>query len=319
MHQDVNLKARVPGDMAGDRLDQIAAHLFPDYSRSRLQQWIKSGELTVDENRKKAKDKLYGGELLEVKARLVVLDEHEPQQVDFELVHEDDHLLVVNKPVGLVTHPAPGNRDRTLLNGLLYRFPELELIPRAGIVHRLDKDTSGLMVVARTLASQNHLVNQLQLRSVTRLYEAIVYGVILHSSTIEQPIGRHPANRKKMAIRPDGKEAITHYRVIRAYRQHTHLEIKLETGRTHQIRVHMASLRHPLVGDPAYGGTVRIPSKGSAQLKALVSAFGRQALHARQLVLDHPYSGERVSWKTELPEDMRALIDALDESEATQP
>jgi len=318
MHQDVNLKARVPGEMGGDRLDQIAAQLFPDYSRSRLQQWIKSGELTVDENKKKAKDKLYGGELLEVSARLVVVDENEPQLIDFGLVHEDDHILVINKPVGLVTHPAPGNRDKTLLNGLLYRFPELELIPRAGIVHRLDKDTSGLMVVARNLVSQNHLVNQLQLRSVTRRYEAIVYGVIQHSSTIDQPIGRHPVNRKKMAIRQDGKEAITHYRVIQAYRQHTHLAIKLETGRTHQIRVHMASLRHPLVGDPAYGGTVRIPAKGSTQLKALISAFSRQALHARELALDHPYSGERVSWKTALPEDMRELIDTLDRSEAAQ-
>jgi 23S rRNA pseudouridine1911/1915/1917 synthase len=319
MYQEIHLTARVHDQLGDERLDRIAAAMFPDYSRARLQQWIKSGSLKVDGNHRKAGDKLYGGELLEIQVRLEVIDDNQPQEIDFEVVHEDEHIVVINKPVGLVTHPAPGNRDKTLLNGLLFRYPELELLPRAGIVHRLDKDTSGLMVVARNLVSQNKLVSQLQARSVTRTYEAVVYGVVKQSGTVNQPIGRHPIHRKKMAIRSDGREAITHYKVLHAYPDHSHLVINLETGRTHQIRVHLAYIRHPLVGDPTYGGTLRIPAQCSNQLRDLLAGFNRQALHAVRLEFDHPHSGTRMQWCSELPQDMCKLLAALDQSELPNP
>jgi 23S rRNA pseudouridine1911/1915/1917 synthase len=315
MYQKIQLTARVPEKLESDRLDQIAATLFPDYSRARLQQWIKAGDLTVDGNHLRPRDKLYGGEMLEINARLEIVEENQAQQIDFDVIHEDDHIIVINKPVGLVTHPAPGNRDRTLLNGLLYRYPGLELVPRAGIVHRLDRDTSGLMVVARDIVSQNKLVEQLQARSVTRLYEAIVYGAIKQSGTIDLPVGRHPVNRKKMSVRENGREAITHYQVLQTFSAHTHLAIKLETGRTHQIRVHLAHKRHPLVGDPVYGGTLRFPARGSVELKSALERLTRQALHARELALEHPYTGERVGWKVDLPSDMAELLAVLVESE----
>ena len=311
MCQKIQLTARVPDKLESERLDQIAATLFPDYSRARLQQWIKAGDLTVDGNHQRPRDKLYGGELLAIDTRLEVIDENLPQEIEFGTIFEDDHIIVINKPSGLVTHPAPGNRDRTLLNGLLYRYPELDMVPRAGIVHRLDRDTSGLMVVARNIVSQNKLVAQLQARSVTRLYEAIVYGVIKSSGTIDLPIGRHPVNRKKMSIRDNGRDAITHYRVLCSFTAHTHLAVKLETGRTHQIRVHLAHKRHPLVGDPVYGGTLKIPAKGSVELKSGLKSLTRQALHARELELEHPSTGERVGWKVDLPLDMVELLGLL--------
>lgn len=321
MYQEIQLTARVPQKLGSDRLDQIAAILFPDYSRARLQQWIKTGDLTVDGNHLRPRDKLYGGELLEINTRLTIIEENLPQEIEFDSIYEDDHIIVINKPVGLVTHPAPGNRDKTLLNGLLYRYPELEMVPRAGIVHRLDKDTGGLMVVGRNIVSQNKLVGQLQARSVTRLYEAIVYGRVKNSGTINLPVGRHPVNRKKMSVRENGREAITHYRILHAFAEHTHLEVKLETGRTHQIRVHMAYKRHPLVGDPVYGGTFRNPATGSAELKNLLANFKRQALHARKLELNHPSTGERVRWEVALPPDMlellSILIDSDDQEQAT--
>jgi 23S rRNA pseudouridine1911/1915/1917 synthase len=315
MYQKIQLAVRVPDKPESDRLDQIAATLFPDYSRARLQQWIKAGDLTVDGNHLRPRDKLYGGELLEIDTVLEVIEEDLPQEIEFDAIYEDDHIIVISKPVGLVTHPAPGNRDKTLLNGLLYRYPELELVPRAGIVHRLDRDTSGLMVVARNIVSQNKLVGQLQARSVTRLYQAIVYGTVRNSGTIHLPIGRHPVNRKKMSVRENGRDAITHYTVLHRFAEHTHLAVKLETGRTHQIRVHLAHKRHPLVGDPVYGGTFKIPANGSVALKDMLERFGRQALHASELQLDHPVTGERLQWKVDLPPDMLALLGVLVDSD----
>ena len=254
--------AIVPAEDCGRRLDQVAAERFPEFSRSRLQQWIKSGDLLVDGQQLPAKQKLLGGEELSISTRLKAEGDWQPQDIPLDVVHEDEHIIVINKQVDLVVHPAAGNRDGTLLNGLLYHCPQLESIPRGGIVHRLDKDTTGLMVVAKTLAAHTDLVAQLQARTVSREYEAVVTGSMIGGGLVDQPIGRHPRQRVKMAVVSDGKEARTHYRVLQRFAGHTHIRLKLETGRTHQIRVHMASIKHPIVGDEVYGGRFKI-HKGS--------------------------------------------------------
>ena len=313
MQMRVHLEAQVSQDVGSDRLDQIAASLFPDYSRSRLQMWIKSGDLLVDGKQRKAKDHLYGGEWIKIDATIEELGEHQPQAVEFDVIHEDDEILIVNKPVGLVVHPAPGHADQTLLNGLLYRYPDLSVIPRAGIVHRLDRDTSGLMAVARNLVSQNNLVAQLQARSVSRTYAAIVHGQVLAGGTVSAPINRHPQNRKKMAVRENGREAITRYKVITTFRNHSYLSVSLETGRTHQIRVHMSHIHHPLVGDPVYGGSSRNLPRALAKLQTVLGNFGRQALHAKRLALVHPGTGRLMAWEASLPADMQELLQVLSE------
>ena len=303
--------AIVPAEDCGRRLDQVAAERFPEFSRSRLQQWIKSGDLLVDGQQLPAKQKLLGGEELSISTRLKAEGDWQPQDIPLDIVHEDEHIIVINKQVDLVVHPAAGNRDGTLLNGLLYHCPQLESIPRGGIVHRLDKDTTGLMVVAKTLAAHTDLVAQLQARTVSREYEAVVTGTMIGGGLVDQPIGRHPRQRVKMAVVSDGKEARTHYRVLQRFAGHTHIRLKLETGRTHQIRVHMASIKHPIVGDEVYGGRFKIHKGVSDQLRETLQNFGRQALHARELGLIHPHSGEFVSWNTELPDDMQLLLKAL--------
>ena len=313
MAETTRLSARVPESAAGRRLDQALAELFPDFSRSRLQQWIKAGEVTVDgvaETRPRTR--LEGGETVEVEAELPREARCEPQDIPLDILYEDDAILVVNKPAGLVVHPAAGNPDGTLQNALLHYDPALAVVPRAGIVHRLDKDTSGLMVVARTLAAHHALVGQLQSRSVGREYLAVVVGVMTGGGTVDQPIGRHPVDRKRMAVvAQGGKPAVTHYRVVERFRGHTLLRVRLETGRTHQIRVHMAWLKHPLVGDPVYGGRVRLPAGASASLRDMLLGFRRQALHAERLSLLHPVSGESMSWEAPPPADFQALVEAL--------
>ncbi|WP_444936697.1 23S rRNA pseudouridine(1911/1915/1917) synthase RluD [Microbulbifer sp. JMSA004] len=312
MIEHLKLDIQVPANMAGRRLDQAAAELIPDFSRARLQSWIKGGQLTLNGSPAKAKDKLFGGELIQLRAELEPQGSWTAQDLNLDIMYEDDCLMVVNKPAGLVVHPAAGNPDGTLLNGLLYHNPAQELIPRAGIVHRLDKDTSGLMVVAKTLAAQTHLVDQLKQRTVSRQYDALVQGYITTAGRVDAPIGRHRQNRLKMAVLDfGGKEAITHYRVQERYSAYTLLRCKLETGRTHQIRVHMAHIRHPLVGDPLYGGRPKLPPEASADLVEALQSFPRQALHAAELALVHPTSGQDMHWCAPMPADMQALLDQL--------
>ena len=305
------LTACVPDALAGNRVDQIAASLFPKYSRARLQLWIKEGKLVVNGKALRAKDRLQAGDSIVVSADLPKVQEHQAEQIPLNIVYEDESLLILNKEAGRVVHPAVGNRNGTLLNGLLHDFPELEVIPRVGIVHRLDKDTTGIMVVAKTIESHKSLVGQLQRRSMKREYEAVVTGVLTGGGIVNAAIGRHPVHRKKQAVVETGKEAITHYRVITRFRAHSHVQLNLETGRTHQIRVHMSHINHRLVGDPLYGGRLQLPAASSPDFIDTLQAFKRQALHGKRLSLLHPVSGRQMEWEVEIPQDMLNLLDAL--------
>ena len=309
--EKIQLQARAEPQHAGQRLDQVASELFSDYSRSRLQAWIKSGELTVNGATARAKDRLLGTEELSLSATLQQEVEDAPEAIELDVVFEDSQLLVINKPAGLVVHPAAGHASGTLLNGLLHHAPELEHLPRAGIVHRLDRDTTGLMVVARTLEAHHSLVAQLQDKSVYREYDAVVAGVMTGGGTVDQPLGRHPTDRKRQAVVPTGKPAVTHYRLQERFRGHTLIRVLLETGRTHQIRVHMAHIRYPLVGDPLYGGRPRFPKGATEALRLALQDFPRQALHARRLGLVHPATGEDMEFEAPLPEDFAGLLAAL--------
>ncbi len=311
MQELIELDAEVPVAMGGQRVDQVAAQLFPEYSRARLQTWLKGGQLSVDDRQVKPKDKVIGGEWLHLEAELQVFTEWKAEPVDFPIHYEDDDILVINKPAGLTVHPGAGNPGGTLLNGLLHYDPKLATVPRAGIVHRLDKDTSGLMVVARTVEAHTELVRDLQAREISREYEAVCKGVMTGGGVVDEPIGRHATNRVRMALRPGGKPALTHYRVVRKFAHHTHVRLKLESGRTHQIRVHMDHIHYPLVGDPVYGGQFSFPRKSSDELKAALRAFDRQALHAKALGLSHPSTGEWMDWEIDLPEDMQELLSII--------
>lgn len=306
-----NRHERVPDDLAGQRLDQVASSLFAEFSRERLKTWIKQGALTLDGGQARPKDKVYGGERLELDAELEEDQRFEPQEIALQIIHEDDEVLVIDKPAGLVVHPAAGNPDGTLLNALLHHCASLGSVPRAGIVHRLDKDTTGLMVVAKTLTAQASLVEQLQARTVSREYDAVVTGVMTSGGTVDAPIGRHPKDRKRQAVTPSGKPAVTHYRVTERFRGHTHVRCRLETGRTHQIRVHLAHQRFPLVGDSVYGGRLKLPAGADEALKEMLRGFPRQALHARKLAFLHPASGKQMTFRAELPDDMLMLLDYL--------
>jgi len=311
MTEQITIESKVADTMVGMRLDQVVAEVFSEYSRSRLQAWIKSGDLTVDGEAWKTKTKVKGGELLRLVATLESETRWAAQEIPLNICYEDDDILLLNKPAGLVVHPAVGNPDGTLLNALLHYNPELAAIPRAGIVHRLDKDTSGLMVVAKTLPAHHDLVSQLQERSVKRQYEAIAVGVMTGGRTVDAPIGRHPNQRIKMAVVNGGKEAITHYRLVERFRGHTHIRVNLETGRTHQIRVHMAHIHYPLMGDGVYGGRLRHPKGASQALLDALRGFKRQALHAGKIGLLHPATGELMEWEAEMPEDMQRIIQVL--------
>lgn len=305
------LQAVIPDTLAGRRLDQALAELFSDYSRSRLKQWLEAGHVLVDGKQLRPKDKVWGGESVQLTVVVEPQREYVAQAIPLDIVYEDEHLLVVNKPAGLVVHPGSGNPDGTMLNALLHHAPELANIPRAGIVHRLDKETTGLLVVAKTLPAQTALVEQLQERAFEREYDAIAVGVMTAGGRIEAPIGRHSVDRTRMAVTSSGKEAVTHYRVEERFRGHTHIKVKLETGRTHQIRVHMAYRDYPLVGDPVYGGRLKFPKGGSEELRQALRGFKRQALHASRLGLVHPATGEYMEWKAELADDIQQLIEVL--------
>jgi 23S rRNA pseudouridine1911/1915/1917 synthase len=299
---------------SGKRLDQVAAEIFSDYSRARLQAWIKNGQLKVNGAMLKPKDKLLGGEFLELTVTPETDDRWQAQAIELDVVDADKDLILINKPAGLVVHPGAGVAKGTLLNGLLHHFPELNSLPRAGIVHRLDKDTSGLMVVARSLSAHTSLVKQLQSRSLGREYEAVVMGEMTGGGMVDKPIGRHPTQRIKMAVLEHSntaKQAVTHYRLIKRFSRYTHIACQLETGRTHQIRVHMAHIHHPLVGDPIYLGRQRWLSGTPEPLKQVLGNFPRQALHAKKLTLIHPQHGEELTWESELPADMQTLLSAL--------
>ncbi len=312
MTDQISLNEIIPEELGGKRLDLVAAELFSEYSRSRLKHWIEKGELTVDDATKRPKDKVFSGSTLKLDAKYEVHTLFKPQKIPLNIVFEDKHIIVINKPAGLVVHPAIGNYEGTLLNGLLYHCPQLETLPRGGIVHRLDKDTTGLMVVAKTLTAHTSLVEQLQARTVKRHYAAVVTGILIAGGTINEPIGRHPKNRLKMAVVSNGKHAVTHYRIKRRYRAHTYIKVNLETGRTHQIRVHMSHLNYPLVGDATYGARKTLPKGSGEKLACTLSGFNRQALHAQKLGLLHPKSSQFVEFESPLPDDFQQLINTLD-------
>ncbi|MDN4503740.1 23S rRNA pseudouridine(1911/1915/1917) synthase RluD [Alteromonadaceae bacterium BrNp21-10] len=312
MQEKIELSAIVPEHLFGKRLDQGLAEMFPDYSRSRIKEWITAGQVSVDGVVvDKPREKINGGEVIDVVTFFEKLQRHQAEDIDLNVIYEDEFILVIDKPAGLVVHPGAGNSQGTVLNALLAHAPEIDLVPRAGIVHRLDKDTTGLMVVAKTIAAQTHLVEQLQAREISREYEAVVCGTMVAGGTVDAPIGRHATKRTSMAVRETGKPATTHYRVKEKFRAHTYLRLKLESGRTHQIRVHMSHLTYPLVGDPLYGGRPRPPKAASAEFIELLRGFRRQALHAVQLELTHPITGEWLSWKSPLPADFVELLAAM--------
>ena len=305
------LHGEIPPACAGMRLDQALAQLFDEYSRSRLSQWLKAGQVRVNGPQLRGRDKVWGGEQVEIHAELEDQTDWQAEAIPLHIVYEDEQLIVINKPAGIVVHPAAGNPSGTLVNALLHHDANLSTIPRAGVVHRLDKDTSGLLVVAKTLTAQKSLVEQLQARSILREYQAVVTGVLTAGGTVDAPIGRHPVQRKRMAVTPSGKPAVTHYRVVERFRAHSWIRCRLETGRTHQIRVHMAHIHHPLVGDPVYGGRLRLPQGCNDMLAETLRHFRRQALHAGRLGLLHPDSGKSLEWKASLPADMEALLASL--------
>ena len=305
------LKIIIPARMKGARLDSSLSEMLPDFSRSKITSWIKSGDALINKKLFKPKDKSNGCEIVFLTLNQKDTNDWVAEQIPLNVVYEDEDIIVINKQFGLVTHPGAGNWTGTLANALLYYDPTLSRLDRAGIVHRLDKNTSGLMVIARNEKAQKYLVEQLQNHSVEREYSAIVYGHMIAGGTIDEPIGRDPRDRVKQAVLSNGKDAITHYRAIDRFKSHTHVKAILETGRTHQIRVHLAYVGHSLVGDPMYGGRVRFPKKASEELKEALLSFKRHALHSKKLTLIHPISGELMSWKAALPDDMKGLLEAL--------
>ncbi len=307
----LEISIEIPPDQAGQRLDQALAALLPDHSRSRLKSWIDNGEVLVDGTPRRPRDKVSGGEKVAISATLPEDPRAIPQDIPVVLVHEDRHVFVVDKPAGLVVHPGAGNPDNTLQNALLALDPKLAQLPRAGIVHRLDKDTSGLLVVARTMAAHTALVRMLEQRDIHREYQAVCRNVMTAGGTVDAPIDRHPTDRVRMAVRQGGRESVTHYRVIHRYRAHTHVRVQLETGRTHQIRVHLAHAGFPIVGDRVYGGRLALPRGASEALRQALKDFPRQALHAARLEFAHPVTGKPVECEAPLPADMRELLRAL--------
>ena len=305
------LKIVIPERMIGNRLDASLSEMLPDYSRSKITAWIKSGDALINEKNFKPKDKANGTEVVCLTLNQKQSNDWIAEKIPLNVVYEDEDIIVINKQFGLVTHPGAGNWTGTLANALLHYDSNLSKLDRAGIVHRLDKNTSGLMVIARNEKAQKYLVEQLQNHSVEREYSAIVYGHMIAGGTVDEPIGRDPKDRIKQAVLSGGKDAITHYRAIDRFKSHTHVKAILETGRTHQIRVHLSYVGHSLIGDPMYGGRVRFPKKASEELKEALLSFKRQALHSKKLTLIHPISGELMSWKAALPDDMKGLLEAL--------
>jgi len=313
MSEMLSLNGLIPDESIGLRLDQALAQLFPDYSRGQLTKWIKAGYVDVNEKTiTRPREAVSGGETIIINATVEVVDDSwTAEAISLDIVHEDDDVIIINKPAGMVVHPGAGNHDGTLVNALLNHSPQLETVPRAGIVHRIDKGTTGLLMIAKTLQAHNSLVTQLQEHTVLREYQAIAVGVLTAGGTIDEPIGRHHIDRKRMAVTNSGKPSVTHYRVEQRFDTHTHIRCNLETGRTHQIRVHMAHIRHPLLGDSVYGGRFKFPKGVSEQCRDAIKDFNRQALHAGLLGFIHPKTGQEVSWRVDMPDDMQHMLTIL--------
>ncbi len=301
----------IPAELSGKRFDVALAALCPEFSRSRLQSWIKAGDAQINGEQRRPRDPVAEGELVTLRTGPEEVVQWQPEAIPLNILYEDEAILFVDKVAGMVVHPAAGNWSGTLVNALLHHDPALAEVPRAGIVHRLDKDTSGVLVVAKTLEAHNHLVRQLQDRAMEREYQAICKGVMTAGGMVDEPIGRHRVDRKKMAVTESGKSAVTHYRVIEKFRAHTHIRLQLETGRTHQIRVHMEHIRFALLGDPVYGHRLQIPKGSSESFAGALRNFKRQALHAARLGLEHPMTGEWIERESPLPADMVEVIEQL--------
>ena len=308
----LKLQTVVPKELAGKRLDQALATIFPEHSRSRIQTWISTGDVTVNSASIRQRDKVSEGDKIRIETVLNEIERNKPEPITLDILYEDDVLIIINKPAGLVVHPGAGNPNHTLVNALLNYDANLSVVPRAGIIHRLDKDTTGIMVIAKTLESHTFLVDKLQQRKIKREYQTIVTGQITAGGTIQNMMGRNPLNRKKMTVTNNGKLATTHYRLIKKYQHYTHLNVQIESGRTHQIRVHMSHINYPIVGDPVYGKNRSVKKGLNEELRKFILNFKRQALHAYSLELPHPLTGKEKTFKAGLPEDIKGLIKMLD-------
>ncbi|MCW8410366.1 23S rRNA pseudouridine(1911/1915/1917) synthase RluD [Legionella sp. PATHC035] len=317
MIEHIHRQLKVPREYHNQRIDSVLAHLLPDYSRSQISSWIKNGAITLNQRSCKPKDKTLDGDLIEINVNFTLLDKDfnqcTPEKIPLNIVHEDEDILVLNKPANMVVHPGAGNKNHTLVNALLHHAPSLQHLPRAGIIHRLDKDTTGLLIVAKTLPAHTSLIRQMQAREIQRHYITLVQGHIISGGIIDTGFGRHPRNRLKMAVQEQGRQAITHYSINKQYQDFTLLDVQLMTGRTHQIRVHLSYINHPVVGDPLYGGRMRFPAHAKEQLRTVLQEFKRQALHARTLSLYHPKTENELTFTAPIPDDFQFLLNTLDE------
>lgn len=319
MIEHIQKQIIVPREHHGQRIDSVIAQLVPEYSRSIISSWIKTGAVTVNKKSCKPKDKIMGGDLIDINVDFTHQDtdtnfaQCEAEDIPLDVVYEDDDVLVINKPAGLVVHPGAGNREHTLVNALLHHAPSLHHLPRAGIIHRLDKDTTGLLIVAKTLIAHTSLIRQMQARDIQRHYITLVQGHVISGGTVDTGFGRHPRNRLKMAVIGQGRQAITHYTVNKQYHDFTLLDVSLMTGRTHQIRVHLSYINHPVVGDMLYSGRMRIPQNASDELRTMIQQFKRQALHACSISFSHPQTNQELTFEAPLPDDFKLLLNVLDE------